>query len=72
MGISEVCSPISRKGSKVGSGQPLNPGARSAPSRGDQTEAPSVEPQLQRRDRTAVHQEQPIPSSSPVTIGPEE
>ena len=30
----EVCSPISIKGSKVGSGQPLSPGARSNPSRG--------------------------------------
>jgi hypothetical protein len=71
MGISEVCSPVTRKGSKVGSGQPLSPGARSSPDRRDQTEASSVEPQLQRRE-TAVHQEQPIPSSSPVTIGPEE
>ena len=30
----EVCSPVSRPGSKVGSGQPLSPGARSNPSRG--------------------------------------
>jgi hypothetical protein len=29
----EVCSPVSRKGSKVGSGQPLSPGAFSNPSR---------------------------------------
>jgi hypothetical protein len=72
MGISDVVSPISRKGSKVGSGQPLSPGARSAPGRVDQTEAPAAEPELQRRDRAAAHQEQPIPSSTPVTIGPEE
>jgi hypothetical protein len=72
MGISDVCSPISRKGSKVASGQPLSPGARSAPGRVDQTEAPAAEPQLPRRDRTAAHQEQPIPASSPVVIGPEE
>jgi hypothetical protein len=72
MGISDVISPVTRKGSKVGSGQPMSPGARSDPSRGDQTEAPSVEPQLQRRDRVATHQEPPIPSSTPVTIGPEE
>jgi hypothetical protein len=26
----EVCSPVSRPGSKVGSGQPLSPGARSS------------------------------------------
>jgi hypothetical protein len=30
----EVQSPVSRKGSKVGSGQPTSPGARSNPSRG--------------------------------------
>jgi hypothetical protein len=30
----EVQSPVSRKGSKVGSGQPMSPGARSNPSRG--------------------------------------
>ena len=74
MPIKDVCSPISRKGSKVGSisGQPLSPGARSAPGRGDQTEAPSTEPQLQRHDRTDTHQEPPIPSSTPMTVGPEE
>ena len=72
MGISDVVSPISRKGSKVGSGQPLSPGARSAPGRVGQTEAPAAEPELQRRDRVATHQEQPIPGSTPVTIGPEE
>ena len=71
IGIFEVVSPISRKGSKVGSGQPMSPGARSAPSsRGDQTEAP--QPELERRDRVATHQEPPIPSSTPVTVGPED
>jgi len=72
MGISDVASPVTRKGSKVGSRQPLSPGARSAPRRRDQTEAPSVQPEPQRRDRAATHQEEPIPSSSPVVIGPEE
>jgi len=72
MGISEVCSPVTRKGSKVGSGQPMSPGARSDPSRRDQTEAPSIQPKPQRRDRVATHREDPIPSSTPVTIGPEE
>jgi len=72
MPIKDVISPVSRKGSKVGSisGQPLSPGARSAPGRGDQTEPPTAQPQPERRDRAAVHQEPPIPSS--VTIGPEE
>ena len=72
MGISEVFSPVSRKGSKVASGQPMSPGARSAPDRKDQTEAPSTQPEPQRRDRVATHQEQPIPASSPVVVGPEE
>ena len=30
----EVCSPVSRPDSKVGSGQPMSPGARSNPLRG--------------------------------------
>jgi hypothetical protein len=69
MGISDVCSPVSRKGSKVGSGQPMSPGAKSAPGREDATAAHSVP--LQPQHRTATHEEQPIPSSTPVTIGPE-
>jgi hypothetical protein len=35
MPIKEVCSPVSRPASKVGSGQPISPGARSNPSRGE-------------------------------------
>ena len=35
MGETEVRSPISRRGSAAGSGQPLSQGARSNPSRGD-------------------------------------
>ena len=66
MPIKDVLSPVSRKGSRVGSisGQPLSPGARSAPGRGDQTETPAAEP-LQRRDRTAAHQEQPSAQPQP-------
>jgi hypothetical protein len=39
----EVCSPVSMKGSKVGSGQPMSPGARSNPSarRGDSVPEPT-------------------------------
>jgi hypothetical protein len=40
----EVQSPVSRRGSKVGSGQPLSPGARSNPSRGDAERDPASEP----------------------------
>jgi hypothetical protein len=65
MGISDVVSPVTRKGSKVGSisGTSLSPGARSAPGRGDQTEQPAAE--IQRRDRTAAHQEQPSAQQQP-------
>jgi len=34
MGISDICSPVTRRGSKVGSGQSKSPGAFSNPSRG--------------------------------------
>jgi hypothetical protein len=40
MPIKEVCSPVSRLGSKVGSSQPKSPGAFSNPSRsGDSVQA---------------------------------
>jgi hypothetical protein len=39
----EVCSPVTRKGSKVGSNQPMSPGARSMPGAGDRRD--SVPPQ---------------------------
>jgi hypothetical protein len=42
MGIIENCSPVSRKGSKVGSGQPMSPGAKSNPSRADARRPDSV------------------------------
>ena len=74
MPIKDVVSPVSRKGSRVGSisGTPLSPGARSAPGRGDQTEPSTGQPQPERRDRAAIHQEPPVPSATPVTIGPED
>jgi hypothetical protein len=62
--VTTVQSPVSRKGSKVGSSQPLSPGARSNPSaRGDQHGAapePSLHPRPQsdRRDRRG-DEEQP-------------
>jgi len=70
MGITEVCSPVTRKGSKVGSGQPLSPGARSNPDRAGGPKFDSVQPQTQHR--TATHQETPVPSATPVVVGPEE
>jgi hypothetical protein len=44
MSISEVVSPVTRKGSKVASGQPLGPGARSNPSRGDSRDSVPSQP----------------------------
>ena len=63
----EVCSPVSRPGSKVGSGQPLSPGARSNPSRGSGPQADSVPSQP---PRTSRHSEEP--AASMEVIGPED
>jgi hypothetical protein len=59
-------SPVSRRGSKVGSGQPLSPGARSDPShRGDQ--APSHEPEPPLHERAVQQGAEP---AEPGTTGP--
>ena len=63
----EMCSPVSRPGSKVGSGQPLSPGARSNPSRGNGVSIDSVCPQPSHL--TARHSEEP---STTVVVGPED
>jgi hypothetical protein len=62
----EICSPVSIKGSKVGSGQPMSPGARSSPSRGSvsQDSAP-----LQPSSSMSRHSEEP---ATTVIVGPEE
>ena len=67
MGITEVCSPVSRKGSKVGSGQPLSPGARSHPNHA----ADSV-PTQPKHGASPVksHSEGDLPASTKVE-GPE-
>jgi hypothetical protein len=57
--MAEVESPVSRKGSKVGSGQPLGPGARSNPSRGGGPQADSVPSQP--AHTTSKHSEEPRP-----------
>jgi hypothetical protein len=62
----EVCSPVTRKGSKVGSGQPMSPGARSNPSRGDCGRQDSTPPRQFRVSRNAEE-----PAELRVT-GPEE
>jgi len=72
----EVNSPVNTRysGSKVGSiaGTPLSPGARSDPGRAEGPKFDAV-PTSQLRTTCAAHQEEPpIPSSTPVTIGPKE
>ena len=65
--MAEVESPVTRKGSKVGSGPPMSPGARSNPSRGPVSQD-SVPPQPS--SSTSRHSE-PEPASMEV-IGPAE
>ena len=65
----EVCSPVSIKGSKVGSGQPMSPGARSNPSRGSGPTTDSIPPQSP-HGGASRHSEEP--SGSMEVIGPED
>jgi hypothetical protein len=67
----EVQSPVCRPGSKVGSGQPLSPGARTNPSRGTGPQADSIPPQPS-HGRASHSEEPPLPSSTTEVIGPEE
>jgi hypothetical protein len=64
----EVVSSITRKGSKVGSGQPISPGARTNPSRGPVSQD-SV-PSQPSHGGTSRHSEEP--SASMTVVGPEE
>ena len=65
----EVKSSVSRKGSKVGSGPQLSPGARSSPSRGLGPQANSIPPQPSHRGASRHSEE---PSASMEVIGPED
>lgn len=69
MAEQEVLSPVTRKGSKVGSGQPMSPGAQSSPSRGSGVTVDSLPPQPSRVSR---HQEDPLPAATTTVIGPED
>jgi hypothetical protein len=62
----EVVSSVTQKGSKVGSNQPLSPGARSSPSRGPVSQD-SVPPQPS--SSTSRHSEEP---GTAKVIGPSE
>lgn len=64
----EVESPVSRKGSKVGSNPPLGPGSRSDPSR-PHSEQDSVPPPSSHVSR---HAEPPLPGAATTVIGPDE
>jgi hypothetical protein len=66
----EVCSPVSRPGSKVGSGQPLSPGARSMPGAGDRRDSVSPEPSHGTVSRGA-EPEPPLRETTKV-VGPED
>jgi hypothetical protein len=67
----EVRSPVCRPGSKVGSGPPLSPGARSSPSRGSGPQSDSIPPQPS--NVTSRHSEEPPLSSATTTVvGPED
>jgi hypothetical protein len=63
----EVCSPVSRKGSKVGSNQPLSPGARSNPSILEGPRFDSVPPQPARARVSMGSNEEP---ASVTVVGP--
>jgi hypothetical protein len=62
-----VESPVSRKGSKVGSNQPLSPGARSDPGRSGGPRFDSVPPQPAHVSRNSEP-----PAASLEVIGPKE
>jgi hypothetical protein len=83
---SPITTGAATKGFGPGSGPPMSPGARSAPGRASGDSVPKQpahaasthqepqpqEPQLRAERHRASHQEDPIPGSTPVTIGPEE
>ena len=67
-----VQSPVSRKGSKIGSEQPMSPGAHSSPSRNEGPQFDSVPPQPARGGTSRHSEEPPMPTSTTKVIGPED
>ena len=71
MPIKDVMSPVCRPGSKVGSGPPMSPGARSAPEKGD-----SVPPKPTNITTRSVaphaEPEPPIGGATTTVVGPQE
>ena len=70
MPIKDVVSPVSRKGSKVGSDQPLSPGAKSNPSRRDALRPDSALPQPSSA-RVSLSSD-PEEGAKVTVVGPEE
>jgi hypothetical protein len=73
----EVNSPVNTRntGSKLSGNIPgSSPGAKSDPGRegGPRFDNVQPQPQPQRRDRVATHQEPSVPGSMPIVTGPEE
>ena len=66
----EVCSPVSRPGSKVGSGQPMSPGACSMPGAGDRRDSVLQRPAHGTVSRGA-EPEPPLRETTKV-VGPED
>jgi hypothetical protein len=66
----EVCSPVSQPGSKVGSGQPLSPGARSMPGAGDRRG--SVPPQPSHGTVSRGAEPEPPLRETTKVVGPED
>ena len=64
----EVRSPISRVGSRVGSHQPLSPGARSSPSRA----ADSIPGQRPNTASPVKSHSEPEPGGTTKVVGPED
>ena len=69
--MAEVQSPVTRKGSKVGSNQPMSPGARTNPSRGSGPQTDSIPPQSP-HGGASKHSESPIPAATTTVVGPED
>jgi hypothetical protein len=70
MGISEVVSPVTRRGSKVASGQPLSPGARSDPGREGGPKFDNVQPSLSTARR--LTKKPRFQALRPMVVGPED
>ena len=72
--MAEVESPVTRKGSKVSSNQPMSPGARSNPSHGDAPQTDRIPPQPSNAGGGGVRshaEEPPLPAATTTVVGPE-